>query len=100
MMMNDKATPSGILVSGQGKVQNWMWAGGFSHYAIISQTSCKDGRHHIPALKTYQTTKSLRFYTILFIRIGIKHHIAWFYYFIKRLQHIEQTCTALTANFY
>jgi len=64
-----KATPIGILVSGPGKVQNWMRAGGFSHYAIISQTSFKDGRYHISALKTYSNHKVSE----------ILHHIAWFY---------------------
>jgi len=49
--------PSGILVSGPGKVQNWMRAGAFGHYAIISQTSCKDRRHHIWALKSYSNHK-------------------------------------------
>jgi len=52
-----KATPSGILISGPGKVQNWMRAGGFGHYAIIFQASCKDGRHHISAVKTYLNYK-------------------------------------------
>jgi len=65
-----KAIPSGILVSGPGKVQNWMRAGGFSHYAIFSQTSCKDGRYHISAaLKTYSNHKVSE----------ILRHIAWFY---------------------
>jgi len=46
---------------------------------LLSQTSCKDGRHHniISALKTYSNHKVFEIlYTIIFIHVGIKLHIA------------------------
>jgi len=74
------ATPSGILVSGPDKVQNWMRVGGFGHYAIISQTSCKDGRHHNSALKTYSNNKVSEILDYcIHTYVGIKRHIACFY---------------------
>jgi len=43
-------------------VQNWMRVGGFGHYAIISQTGCKDERYHISATKNHKVSEILHYY--------------------------------------
>ena len=71
--------PSGILVSGPGRGQNWMWAGGFGHYAIIYLKVYKHRKIPYLALKIYL---NLRFYTIIFMIVGIKWYISTVYNFI------------------
>ena len=48
-MAVDKATPSGILVSGQGFPQDRMRAGGFCHYCIMHTDSCYTLNHKVQA---------------------------------------------------
>ena len=80
-------TISDIDVSGPSKVQNWMRAGRFGHYAIVYHTTYRHGKrliqHSANAIVYHTTyrngkiliqhsksTKPMRFCTIIFMNVA------------------------------